>query len=109
LAVSSAIFAARSSAISLEIMGKVFHILKGGFADVIHKGLHKQVGDVNAIGGGVNKVHALSFIWCVWVVFFCWFILQLALEFDTFNLAVKLVKVWCHAVILQALTKGLAS
>jgi hypothetical protein len=54
------------------------------------------MGNVNAIGGGVNKVHALLYVGCVWVVFFWWFILQLALEFDTFNLALKLVKVWGH-------------
>jgi len=76
---------------------------------VIHKGLHKQMGNVNAIGGGVHKVHALFDVGCVWIVFFCWFILQLALEFNTFNLAVELVEVWGHALIPQALNKGLAS
>jgi hypothetical protein len=55
------------------------------------------MGNVNAIGGGVHKVHALLDVGCVWVVFFCWLILQFALEFDTFNLAVELVKVWSHA------------
>jgi hypothetical protein len=31
------------------------------------------------------------------------------LEFDTFNLTVELVEVWGHALIPQALNKGLAS
>jgi hypothetical protein len=65
------------------------------------------MGNVNAIGEGVNKVHALLDVGCVWIVFFCWFILQFALEFDTFHLAVEFVKGWCHVdAPIQALTKG---
>jgi hypothetical protein len=90
-------------------MGKVFHILKGGLADVIHDGLHKQMGNVNTIGKGVNKIHALFYVWCVWVVFFSWFVLKFAIEFHTFNLALELVKVWGHACPLALIRSAMTS
>jgi hypothetical protein len=68
------------------------------------------MGNVNTIGGGVYKVHALVYVGCVWVVFFCWFVLKFAVEFDTLNLAFVLVEVWGHAdAPIHAVTKGWAS
>jgi hypothetical protein len=36
---------------------------KGFFADVIHDGLHKNVGDVNVTTKGNDKIHASWEVW----------------------------------------------
>jgi hypothetical protein len=64
---------------------------EGFFADVIHDGLHKKVGDVNLIAISIDEVHARWEVWRFPVIEFCGFILQVAGEFYTFHFAVKFV------------------
>jgi hypothetical protein len=73
-------------------------LCEGFFADVIHDGLHKKVGDVNVTTIGIDQIHALREVWRFPVIEFCGFILQVASEFYTFHFALESVQVFGHCV-----------
>jgi hypothetical protein len=49
-------------------------LCEGFFADVIHDGLRKQMGDVNLLAKGIDKIHALREVWRFPVVKFFGFV-----------------------------------
>jgi hypothetical protein len=64
-------------------------LCKGFFADVIHDGLHKNVGDVNLIAKGIDQIHASWEVWRFPVIEFCGFVFEEADERDPFYFALK--------------------
>jgi hypothetical protein len=73
-------------------------LCEGFFADVIHDGLHKKVGDVNSIKQfitftaiGIDQIHASGKVWRFPVIEFCWFIFKEADESYIFDFAGKFV------------------
>jgi hypothetical protein len=62
-------------------------LCEGFFADVIHDGLHKNVGDVNLIAVSIDEVHALREVWRFPVVEFFGFVFEEADESDSFYFA----------------------
>jgi len=62
---------------------------EGFFADVIHNGLHKNVGDVNLLAKGIDQIHALREVWRFPVVEFCGFVFEEADECDSFYLELE--------------------
>jgi hypothetical protein len=66
-------------------------LCEGFFADVIHDGLHKNVGDVNLLAKGIDQIHARWEVWRFPVIEFCWFIFKEADESYIFDFAGKFV------------------
>jgi len=64
-------------------------LCEGFFADVIHDGLHKNVGDVNLIAVSIDEVHARWEVWRFPVIEFCGFVFEKADERDPFHFALK--------------------
>jgi hypothetical protein len=64
-------------------------LCEGFFADVIHDGLHKKVGDVNLIAISIDEVHARWEVWRFPVIEFCWFVFEEADERDPFHFALE--------------------
>jgi hypothetical protein len=62
---------------------------EGFFADVIHDGLHKKVGDVNVTTKGIDQIHALREVWRFPVIKFCGFVFKEADESYPFYLTLE--------------------
>jgi hypothetical protein len=64
-------------------------LCEGFFADVIHDGLHKKVGDVNVTAKGIDQIHACWEVWRFPVVEFCGFVFEEADKRDPFYFALE--------------------
>jgi hypothetical protein len=69
-------------------------LCEGFFADVIHDGLHKKVGDVNVTAIGIDQIHARWEVWRFSVIEFCGFVFEKADESYPFYFALKSVQVF---------------
>jgi hypothetical protein len=67
-------------------------LCEGFFADVIHDGLHKKVGDVNVTAIGINQIHASWEVWRFPVIEFCGFVFEKTDERDPFHFALESVQ-----------------
>jgi hypothetical protein len=67
-------------------------LCKGFFADVIHDGLHKKVGDVNLFAKGIDQIHARRKVWRFPIVQFFGFVFEEADERDPFYFAFESVQ-----------------
>jgi hypothetical protein len=71
---------------------------EGFFADVIHDGLHKKVGNVNLLAKSIDQIHARWEVWRFSVIEFCGFVFEEADESYPLYFALESVQVFDHAI-----------